>query len=193
VIPEAPSAKAAERCERHPGQPSVATCHRCGVSLCLACAVPVRGEVLGPECLGQVLGEEPVPPPEVPRGRPTRWAAGVGLLIASAGTVLPWTHFGTGASPFGAWAFDARWSLAAAIASVVGLAAWIVTKLRWPSIAVAVGGVAGVLAAAAAGLAVANPPPLTHAWIGSWVTLAGGAFAALSAALGRRAQGGPVA
>ncbi len=143
--------------------------------------------MIGPECLGEVLGEEPAPPPEVPRGTRARWAVPFGLLVASAGTVLPWTHFGTGASAFGAWALDGRWSLLAAAASVVGVAAWTASMILRPRIAWVAGGPAGVIAAAAAALAIANPPPLTHAWIGPWVTLAGGALAALSAATGRRA------
>ena len=43
------------RCANHPGEAGIAACELCGRWLCVACAVPVRGRVIGPECLASVV------------------------------------------------------------------------------------------------------------------------------------------
>ena len=50
--------KGTERCATHPSRLTVGTCDVCGRPLCVECAVPVRGRVLGPECLSEVLGDD---------------------------------------------------------------------------------------------------------------------------------------
>src|SRR6266545_746437 len=52
------STKSGDRCDLHPASPSVAECQSCGRPLCLPCAVPVRGRVLGVECLEAALGPD---------------------------------------------------------------------------------------------------------------------------------------
>ena len=97
--------------------------------MCLWCAVPVRGVAYGPECLGIVLGEQPVDEVERPRRSAplhVAWAFGVAL----ASTVLPWTTFGEGAGAFGAWGLTPRWALIAAVGSVVGLAIAVIRVRR---------------------------------------------------------------
>src|SRR6266446_4891571 len=102
--PEDRTTKTVDRCELHPGAATVATCGGCGRALCITCAVPVRGEVFGNECL---------PPDLDPAGtaldssaplmpRPVL-AAGACWILALAATLLPWMRFGTGSGAFGAW------------------------------------------------------------------------------------------
>jgi hypothetical protein len=179
--------KTAQRCHRHPGQAAIASCNRCGVSLCVSCAVPVRGEVLGPECIGEVVGVDTLRPPAdaLDPGR-LGLIGGFGLLIAAAATCIPWTWFGSGATVFGAWSLDRRWSMLAAVASVLGLVVWFASRLRRAELADVVAMVAGSVAAAAAVLAVLNPPPLTHASIGPWLTTVGGVVAAAAGAIDLR-------
>jgi hypothetical protein len=179
--------KTAQRCHRHPGQAAIAACNRCGASLCVSCAVPVRGEVLGPECIGEVLGSDTArPPADALDPGPLGLIGGFGLLFAAAATCIPWTWFGTGATLFGAWSLDRRWSMLAAVASVLGLVVWFVTRLRRAEFADVVAMVAGCVVAVAAVLAVLNPPPLTHASIGPWLTTAGGVVGAAAGAIDLR-------
>jgi B-box zinc finger protein len=175
--------KTAQRCRRHPGQAAIAACNRCGASLCVSCAVPVRGEVLGPECIGEVLGRDTVrqPAEALDPGR-LGLLGGFGLLIAAAATCIPWTWFGSGATLFGAWSLDRRWSMLAAVVSVLGLAVWFGSRLRGAELADVVAMVAGSVVAVAAVLAVLNPPPLTHASIGPWLTTVGGVMGAVTGA-----------
>src|SRR5439155_22321755 len=93
------------RCSAHPGIPSVAVCHACGRPLCITCAVPVRGEVLGPECLAEVIGRDTPAPHAVPtRPRTVSFdVVGIMFLATVAATVLPWTRFGVASGLFGAW------------------------------------------------------------------------------------------
>ena len=114
-----------DRCARHPGAEVIGRCDGCREALCLTCAVPVRGRVLGPRCLEAELGEAafPDPPPAPPGPDPIRRAADVGLVGALIATALPWSHVGLGSSPFGAWGTDLRWASLVAAASLVGSAA----------------------------------------------------------------------
>ena len=59
--PDERATKVADRCATHPGRPMAASCERCGRALCIGCAVPVRGVAYGPECLGEILGEDAPP------------------------------------------------------------------------------------------------------------------------------------
>src|SRR6266545_1863923 len=98
------STKSGDRCDLHPASPSVAECQSCGRPLCLACAVPVRGRVLGVECLEAALG--PGLPAEVLPAR-ERWTVpwtivGLAFAVAVGATLLPWTRFGEGSHPLGA-------------------------------------------------------------------------------------------
>jgi len=187
MAPEA--TRAAERCEAHPGSASVARCARCDRTLCLACAVPVRGTVLGPECLPADVAAEAgaTDPPRAPM--PRRWlATGLGLAILVCTTALPWTRFGTGSGWFGAWGLPLRWSGVAALAAVAAFLTWVVRRRPGP---VAGRIVAALCAAAAAGagLAVADPPAFTQAAVAPWVAVvAGVATAAVALAATRRSR-----
>lgn len=166
------------RCHHHVAVTSVATCDACGEPLCIECAVPVRGRVLGPICLATELHEDaPAPPARRDVGRD---AVDALLGVALLGTALPWSGFGLGSGPMGAWGLVPRWSLIAAwvAAAAVGALAAARRRDRRPStVADRVALVGSATVAAAASLALLLPPPFTSRAVGAWVT----ALAALGA------------
>lgn len=176
------SLKGAERCATHPTRATAATCEVCGRPLCVECAVPVRGRVIGVECLSEMLGEEvalAAPPPAWRRRAiRSRTDAGIGAFIAVAAlvTLLPWTRFGTGSGLGGAWAFDQRWSIVAAFAGVVGLVAWLLLGRR-PAPARIVAIVSGSVVAVGSLMSILNPPPFTKPALAPWIALVAGAGA----------------
>ena len=163
--------KVAERCEVHPNRVAAVHCAECDRPVCLRCAVPVRGRVLGPECLRAALGDEAPPAPTPKRARrPTaELVAGVAFLSAAVLTLFPWTRFATGSGFAGAWASDLRWSMLAATAAVMAAGIWVAGRaLRsLASRAQIVLGCAGALGAA---MAIAHPPPFKHASIAPTAT-----------------------
>ena len=181
-----------ERCAHHAGRPAVARCDGCGEPVCIACAVPVRGRVLGPGCLAAELGDPAlVAPPEIERRLP--WLVVAGALLALAGTAGPWTRTGAGDRAFGAWVPDLRWSMIAAIASIalVTMAWWVRRRGIAGGLAVVALAVVVLLGSA---LATAFPPTFQTASWGPWATAAGAALAlggaAITMAWGRaRTQG----
>jgi len=189
VPSEERAAKSSERCDLHPGSPSVAVCDGCGRPLCVSCAVPVRGRVLGTECLADALGPDAPPAEAGPQLGPRsarETTAGVAFALAVAATILPWSRFGEGSGPFGAWSRSPRWSLLAAVAAVAGLAAWFVLRRlgthtpRWEGVLTVLGG----LIAAGGLLAALRPPSFTHAWFAPWIAVAAG-IGALAASVPR--------
>lgn len=138
------------RCANHPGVAQAATCDLCGRPLCVACAVPVRGVPVGPECLPKVLDDpQPVAPPPlsiVPRGDAF---AIVGFAVVLAFSVLPWSRFGDQSRLFGAW--TPHWSLVAVAASAAGLVLAVAYRRRAPAPGMEIGtylGLAVVIAMA---------------------------------------------
>jgi hypothetical protein len=172
----------ADRCSLHPGSQAVATCGGCGRPLCLWCAVPVRGVAYGNECLHLVLGEDRPFEDEAPAERAPSGAL-IGFGIALAATVLPWTRFGEGDSPFGAWSLSPRWALLAAVASVLGLGVTLVARRRarpdprWVIAEVAFG--AAVVVGSV--LEWLRPPFPSRPTVAPWIAAAGGMFAVVSA------------
>jgi hypothetical protein len=183
------SAKSTERCSLHPGSGAVALCDGCGRPLCLVCAVPVRGRVLGAECLGEALGPDAVPEePEVARthnGR--RRIVGAAFALAALSTVLPWSRFGEGASIFGAWHGAPRWSVAAALATLAGLVFWLWARRRGGTARAdaAMAGLGGVVTVTAL-MAIVHPPYATHTSFAPWIAAAAGLAAAAAALAARR-------
>lgn len=174
--------KGAERCATHPSRITVGTCDVCGRPLCVECAVPVRGRVLGTECLSEVLGNDlptSTPPRQWRRLRsPADRVTGGLLAVATLATLLPWTRFSTGSGFAGAWAFDVRWSMLAASAAVIGLAVWFAFGRR-PSVTRTGAILAGTVVVAGSLLAILNPPPFTKPALAPWIGLAAGAGAAI--------------
>lgn len=180
--------KGTERCATHPSRLTVGTCDVCGRPLCVECAVPVRGRVLGAECLSEVLGNDiPVASPPRPWRRlrsPADRITGVSLGIAALATLLPWTRFSTGSGFAGAWAFDERWSMLAAVGAVIGLAVWLAFPRR-PAVARTAAIIAGAVVVAGSVFSLLNPPPFTKPALAPWIGLAAGGGAVIVGALAR--------
>ena len=150
------------RCANHPGEAGIAACELCGRWLCVACAVPVRGRVIGPECLASVVEDAPPLPaiPSVPRRRGDGLAI-AGFALVTALSIFPWSRFGESSNLWGAWRL--AWSLPAVLAGALGLmfalAVW-----RRPIDQVVETVVYGALALVVAVTALLHdhhPPPLT--------------------------------
>jgi len=167
----APNARATARkgrCANHPGVAQVASCDVCGRPLCVACAVPVRGSVVGPECVGEVLPD--VPEPAVP-ARPRSWgrrATVAGFAIVLASTIRPWAGYGDASGSMEAWTL--HWSLLAVAASLAGLIALFVFHRRRADPLVEAGVALALAAAALLGTALHgyHPPPLSTAVTTGW-------------------------
>lgn len=183
-----------QRCPRHASAPVVGNCDGCGEPLCLACAVPVRGRVLGPVCLETELGDPPpsaIPPAPLPD--PARRIADAGLLGVLLSTILPWSGVGLGAGPFGAWGTeDPRWASLVVIASLIACALLSIARLRGERLTrtadrtAATGALASTLAAA---LAILIPPPYTSPALGAWAAVAAGAVASAASVAVLRREG----
>jgi hypothetical protein len=150
--------------------------------MCLACAIPVRGRALGAECLATALGDD-APVPEIPHREPgsaARSLARAALAVAGLATILPWSRFGPGSQPFGAWSAHPRWSMLAAIAIAAGLLVSAARPLgRGHARAWDVAGTAAALLGIAGSiLALTRPPAFASPWLGPWVALGAGVLAA---------------
>jgi hypothetical protein len=168
------------RCATHPAAGAVGECDVCGRPLCVSCAVPVRGVMVGRECLSTVLEDAPdqegIPSPV--RSLGGRLAlAGFALVVAVS--ALPWSRFGDNSRFFGAW--TAHWSLIAALAGVMGLAFSLTVRRRPldPRIEAAVYACLGVVVAVAAVIQHRRPPILSEATFWPWVAVLGGVLAVL--------------
>ncbi|MGZ4129747.1 MAG: hypothetical protein ACXVPR_02825 [Actinomycetota bacterium] len=172
--------KGAERCATHPARATVGACDVCGRPLCVGCAIPVRGRVLGAECLPEVLGDDTPETPVAPWRRPARSVAeqtiGAVLAVAVLTTLLPWTRFGTGSGFAGGWSADRRWSMLAAAAAVVSIGLWL-WSVRRPVVARGAAIVGGTLILCGSVLAMVNPPPFTKPALAPWVAAAAAAGA----------------
>jgi hypothetical protein len=157
--------------------------------VCIACAVPVRGTVVGAECLSAELGSPWSPP--APGGRAALAAAGAALIAGLLATALPWTRLGRW---LGGWtlapADGLPWADLATAGAVVGSVLWLVARrresIRRVAFAVAA---AGAILGVGAYLAIANPPPFTRAWLGPYLAVPAGAVATVAGAVaGHRAR-----
>ncbi len=171
--PEERTTRLAERCAEHPGRQSVAECEACGRPLCVACAVPVRGRVVGVECVVSVLGEQPQPPVKPGLSR-AAFAAITGLGTIVVASLLPWTRFGVGSTFLGGWDAVPSWSLLASATGVLAFVVWWIRGRGRRRGAAVVASVGGVVAAAAALLAAIHPPPFTKPSIGPGLAFLGG-------------------
>ena len=170
------------RCANHPGVASVAACELCGRWLCVVCAVPVRGRVIGPECLASVVEDAPPALPPAAMGRRGDRLAIAGFALVTVLSIFPWSRFGDSSRFFGAWTL--HWSIVAVTAGVVGLV-FALSVWRRPIHQLAEAGIEAGLAgtvAAAALLHHHHPPPLTVGSAAPWLAVAG-ATVALAGAL----------
>ena len=171
-----------DRCRHHPGRAAVARCSVCGDPVCLSCAVPVRGRILGPGCVAEELGDPALTmPPEPDAAVPGATWSVVGSALALLATVGPWTRAGSGARVFGAWVPGVRWSMVAAFASLVlfGVAWWFRSTGSSVARTFVIG--TGLLLVVASALAIVFPPIFQVASWGPWVTAAGATIAVAAA------------
>jgi hypothetical protein len=182
VATEGQTSGRAGRCANHPIVASVGACDLCGRALCLGCAVPVRGRVIGPECLSKVLVDAP-PLPHVPDPIPARGGrlALVGFGVVVITSVFPWSRLGDSSGYFGAWA--PHWSLVAIGAAVLGLLLILVDRFRPadPRVGTASLFLLAIVAGAAAFLHHRHPPLLAVSTIWPWFAVAGAGVAILGA------------
>ncbi len=158
--------------------------------MCLACAIPVRGGTLGAECLSSALGPHAIPAEAAPiePGGAARTLARIAFAVAVLATILPWSRFGAGAEPFGAWSRSPKWSLVAAIAAVVGLSLSVARRFTpspgpaWDVLLT----VAGAVVVTACALSMLRPPEFTSPWLGPWAALVAGLIAAGASVSARR-------
>jgi hypothetical protein len=109
--------------------PAVGPCDRCGRALCTACAIPVRGRLVGPECLSAVVEDPGTPPrviPALPSTGDVLVLAGFGLALAA--TLLRWSPYGGSRAYLGAW--TPHWALVAALAALAGAAFALYGRVR---------------------------------------------------------------
>jgi hypothetical protein len=179
---ETPGAVTHERCVHHPGRAAVARCSSCEEPVCLPCAVPVRGRVIGPECLAAELGDpELTAPPEAVTAVPRSIGAVAGAVLAVVATIGPWTRTGAGDRVLGAWVPSIRWSMIAAVAAValLGVAWWF--RARGTRTGAALVIIGGAAVASGSALAIAFPPTFQEAAWGPWLGAFGGAIAVAGA------------
>jgi len=181
---EAPAAARPRRCANHPGIASAGACARCGRSLCAVCATPVRGTLIGPECLSAVLDEgAPTAPPSLVV--PSRGDALtiLGFAIVVLVSVLPWSRFGDSSRFFAAWTL--HWSLIAVGAGLAGLGA---SLYAWrhpdrPLAAAVVTGTLGGIAFVTAQLHYQHPPPLSIGSPAPLIAVLGASIAVIGAVM----------
>jgi hypothetical protein len=196
--PEESAPARSGRCANHPTVPRVGRCSVCGLPLCLRCATPVRGSVVGPECLTTVLVDAPEPElPEPPAPPSGDGLAAIGFAAGLLLSVLPWTRFGESSGPFGAWA--PHWSLVAAGAALVGLVLTIAFRRRHRGSRLE--GLAYLVLAVAMGTSAylhhRRPPPLSESTIVPWFVIVSALVVAAGVArkarrVGRVSRGVPV-
>jgi hypothetical protein len=171
---------AAAVCSEHPDRPSVGTCGRCGRTLCLECAIPFRGSLRCDACAAIELGD-PAPPPAPRRRRLGLSHLAVGAaIVATLATVAPWHRSGTLTGVFTAWRGLDPWATTAAVATMLGLAAFGLAlrrrlARRWAAAAAA----AEVVAAGATVISLMRSPDFFSATPAPTVIVVASGLAAL--------------
>ena len=130
----------------------------------------------------------PADAPPIEPGGTARTLAWIAFAVAVLATILPWSRFGAGAEPFGAWSRSPAWSMVAAVAAVMGLSLSIARRFArnpgpaWDLLLA----LAGALVVAASALALLRPPEFTSPWVGPWAALVAGLIAAACSLSARR-------
>ncbi len=160
----------------------------CGRALCLTCATPVRGDLVGPECLSAVLDEIP-PPAPVPIRVPSiaNWLVigGFGLVVALS--IFPWSRYGDSSGFLEAW--TVHWSLLAVAAGLAAFAAalWLARHPADLRIETALYVGLAVVVATAAVLHLWRPPPLSDSAVAPLLAVAAALIASAGAVIRFRA------
>ncbi|HEX2088611.1 MAG TPA: hypothetical protein VHI54_01580 [Actinomycetota bacterium] len=182
---EEPAVARPGRCATHPAAPEVGQCSVCGRALCLTCATPVRGDLVGPECLSAVLDEIP-PPTPVPVHVPAsaNWLVMGGFGLVALLSIFPWSRYGDSSGFLEAW--TVHWSLLAVTAGVAGFAGalWLTRRPADPRIETALYAGLALVVATAAILHLRRPPPLSASAVAPVLAI-GAALIALAGAMMR--------
>jgi hypothetical protein len=177
------------KCATHPGLAAVGACDVCGRAVCTVCAIPVRGSLVGPECLAAVLEDPPPPEPvRIPRLPEGDWLAITGFALVTLLSLFPWARsLGEESSLFGAW--FGHWSLLGAAAALTGLIFAVWTYVRPRDARVEAGAYAGLgaLVVIAILLFRFRPPPLSDVRAIWAAVLVGGLLPILGGAVKVRA------
>lgn len=166
-------------CSIHPDARARETCGRCGRPACLACAIPIRGEVRCRECVSEELGDRiDAGSPERPSRRALDLPAGVLFLAAVLASLLPWDRTGARAGFLSGWAPGPDpWPLLAGVLLLLAAAASLrsgASRLRAAHIGLgALAVVATILALPAPELTTRGPVPLIVLGLGAAATLTG--------------------
>jgi hypothetical protein len=152
------------RCPTHPTEPTIASCAVCERGLCLACAIPVRGRVVGAECLGTLVEDPPEQPAPLPFRRARGdWFALAGFVIVLIASVFRWASSAVGGGGLGE-AWTPHWSLLAVASAAVGATSVILVR-RWgirPLPAAACYALLALLVALGTVLHAVHPPPVSN-------------------------------
>jgi hypothetical protein len=180
--PQEQTAARPGRCANHPAVALVGMCDVCGRSLCITCAVPVRGRLIGPECLPEILEDVVSAQPLAHPVRPTgdRLALlGFGLVMVLS--ALPWSRFGDSPRYFGAWAV--HWSLLAAAGGLGGLATVLIGRYRSidPRLETAAYALFAIVIGVGGALQYLHPPLLSDSTVWPLVAVIAAALALLGA------------
>ncbi len=118
-----PTVAQRSRCHTHPGRAAIGACGACGRPGCLECAIPVRGELVGQECLRRVLPDPPPLPDPGPAGPSLAdRVAATAFAVAAMVSLFAWSRFGAGAGGFTPWGLSPpRWAWLAGAPAVIGL------------------------------------------------------------------------
>ena len=160
----------------------------CGRALCLTCATPVRGDLVGPECLSAVLDEIPPPAPvpiRVPAAANWLVMGGFGLIVVLS--IFPWSRYGDSSGYLEAW--GVHWSLLAVAAGLAGFAAalWLARRPADPRIETALYAGLAVVVAIAAVLHLRRPPPLSASGVAPLIAIVAALIALAGAVMRFRA------
>ena len=174
--------KGTERCATHPSRLTVGTCDVCGRPLCVECAVPVRGRVLGPECLSEVLGDDiPATPVAASLATVALARRPHGGRVARRRRRSRRCSRGRGSAPARGSRERGRSRCAGRCSPPArGDRTRPLARVRSPASQVArtVAIVTGTIVAVGSLLAALNPPPFTKPALAPWISLAAGAVAA---------------
>ena len=97
--------------------------------MCISCAIPVRGIVVGPECLGGMIEDAPPLEQTAPRfSLRADTLAVIGFALVVVVSLFPWSRFASSGF-FDAW--TVHWSLLAVGAGAAGLLFSLAVR-RWP-------------------------------------------------------------
>jgi hypothetical protein len=177
-------------CAVHTERPAVETCRSCGRAVCLACAIPFRGEVLCTTCAARELGDEALRPPPPERLRRPLPVAAALFAVGTLATLPPWDRFGGDTAILSAWSPQPEpWTSAASLSLLLAAVVAAVARLLPVRVASGASALLGGAAALAAVLTIFGSPDFVRHTPAPYVALAAAALGAGLALLRFRRAG----